>query len=105
MGRGSYWRATAPIDLPGCLGFLQMSRKSLILALLTAISLLGVASPSLAADAGIGVEPTFEFAPNTQALAVGDTVTWTFNDGGHTTTSLPAQPDKWDSGIEEKGAT
>ncbi len=82
-----------------------MLRKRIMLAPLTAFAVLGAASPSLAADVGIGVESTFEFAPKAQAVAVGDTVTWTFNDGGHTTTSLPGQPDKWDSDIEDKGGT
>lgn len=82
-----------------------MRRKSLILAPLIALALLGVASPSLAADFGIGVESTFEFAPKTQTVAVGDTVTWTFNDGDHSTTSLPGQPDRWDSDIKDKGTT
>jgi plastocyanin len=82
-----------------------MRRKRLILAPLTAFAALGLASPSLAADLGVGVEPTFEFAPKTQAVAVGDTVTWTFNDAGHSTTSLPGQPDKWDSKVRSKGAT
>jgi plastocyanin len=81
-----------------------MRRKRLILAPLTAIAALGLASPSLAADVGIGVEPTFKFAPKTQTVAVGDTVTWNFNDGGHSTTSLPGQPDKWDSDVKDKGA-
>jgi plastocyanin len=82
-----------------------MRRKRLILAPLTAFAALGLASPSLAADFGVGVEPTFEFSPKTQSVAVGDTVTWNFNDGGHSTTSLPGQPDKWDSDIKDKGAT
>jgi plastocyanin len=81
-----------------------MQRKRLILAPMTAIAALGLASPSLAADLGIGVEPTFEFAPKTQTVAVGDTVTWNFNDGGHSTTSLPGQPDTWDSKVKDKGA-
>jgi plastocyanin len=82
-----------------------MRRKRLILAPITALAALGAASPSLAADVPVAVEPTFAFAPKTQAIAAGDTVTWAFNDGGHTTTSLPGQPDKWDSGIEDKGQT
>jgi plastocyanin len=81
-----------------------MRRKRLILAPLTAFAALGLASPSLAADFGVGVESTFEFAPKTQTVAVGDTVTWNFNDGGHSTTSLPGQPDKWDSDVKDKGA-
>jgi plastocyanin len=82
-----------------------MRRNRLILAPITALAALAAASPSLAADAPVGVEPTYAFAPKTQSIGVGDTVTWTFNDGGHTTTSLPGQPDKWDSDIEDKGAT
>jgi plastocyanin len=81
-----------------------MARKRLILAPLTAFAALGLASPSLAADVGIGVEETFEFAPKTQTIGVGDTVTWNFNDEGHSTTSLPGQPDKWDSGVKDQGA-
>jgi plastocyanin len=81
-----------------------MLRKRLILAPATAFAALALASPSLAADFGIGVEPTFEFAPKAQTVAVGDTVTWTFNDGGHSTKSLSGQPDKWDSDIKDKGA-
>jgi plastocyanin len=81
-----------------------MRRKRLILAPLTAIAALGAASPSLAADVGIGVAD-FDFTPKTQDIAVGDTVTWTFNDGGHTTTSLPGQPDKWDSGDPNDAGT
>jgi plastocyanin len=81
-----------------------MRRKSLLLAPLTALAALGVAAPSLAADVGVSVEPTFKFTPKTQTVDVGDTVTWTFNDGGHTTTSLPGQPDRWNSHLEKKGA-
>jgi plastocyanin len=81
-----------------------MRRKRLILAPITAIAALGVASPSLAADVGIGVA-NFDFTPGTQNIAVGDTVTWTFNDGNHSTTSRPGQPDRWDSGTENAGAT
>jgi plastocyanin len=81
-----------------------MPRKRLILAPLTALVALGVASPSLAAESSIGVAD-FEFTPGTQQIAVGDTVTWSFNDKGHSTTSLPGQPDKWDSGVKGEGAT
>jgi len=82
-----------------------MPRKSLILAPLTAIAVLGVTSPSLAAGIGIGVVD-YDFTPATQRVAVGDTVTWTFTDDDHSTTSLPGQADRWDSGIEaDEGAT
>jgi plastocyanin len=83
-----------------------MRRNGLILAPITALAALGVASPSLAADVPVTIEPqTFAFAPKTESVGVGDTVTWTFNDGNHTTTSLPGQPDKWNSGLEDQGGT
>jgi plastocyanin len=81
-----------------------MRLKRLLLAPVTAVAALGAAAPSLAADFGIGVRD-FEFSPRTQTIAVGDTVTWTFNDGGHTTTSRPGQPERWDSDLEDAGGT
>jgi plastocyanin len=81
-----------------------MARKRLILAPLTAIAALGVVSPSLAAESNVGVAD-FDFTPATQAIAVGDTVTWTFNASNHSTTSLPGQPDKWDSTVRNLGTT
>jgi plastocyanin len=81
-----------------------MRRKRLILTPLTAIAALGVASPSLAADFNVGVAD-FDFTPATQKVAVGDTVTWSFNATGHSTTSLPGQPDKWDSTVRNPGTT
>lgn len=81
-----------------------MRSKRLILAPLTAAAALAVAGPSLAADFGIGVED-FKFTPKEQKVAVGDTVTWTFNNGGHSATSLPGQPDSWDSKVRNSGTT
>lgn len=81
-----------------------MRRKRLLLAPLTALVALAAASPSLAADIGIGVT-NFEFTPKNQTVAVGDTVTWTFNDEGHSATSSPGQPERWDSDIRDVGAT
>ena len=81
-----------------------MARKRLILAPLTALVALGAASPSLAAESGIGVAD-FQFTPGTEQIAVGDTVTWSFADKGHSTTSLPGQPDNWDSHVKGAGAT
>jgi plastocyanin len=80
-----------------------MARKRLILAPLTAIAALGVVSPSLAAESNIGVAD-FDFTPATQTSAVGDTVTWAFNASNHSTTSLPGQPDRWDSTVQNIGA-
>jgi plastocyanin len=82
-----------------------MPRKSLILAPLTAVAVLGVAAPSLAADFSVDVTPEFSFAPKERKIGVGDTVTWTFSDGGHSTTSRPDQPLKWNSKVLDKGKT
>jgi plastocyanin len=81
-----------------------MRLTRLILAPITAVAALGVAAPSLAADFNVGVTD-FEFSPKTQAIAVGDTVTWTFTDGGHTTTSRAGQAERWDSDLKDAGTT
>ena len=81
-----------------------MARNRLILVPLTAIAALCVASPSLAAESTIGVA-NYDFSPGNETIAVGDTVTWSFNEGQHSTTSLPGQPDSWDSDTKDTGAT
>jgi plastocyanin len=81
-----------------------MRLNRLLLAPFTAAAVLGAAAPSLAADAGIDVKD-FEFAPKTQQIGVGDTVTWTLVDGGHSVTARPNQPQKWDSGVLNKDKT
>lgn len=47
----------------------------------------------------------YEFKPEARKIAVGDTVTWTFATAGHTSTSLPGQPDSWNSRTREAGTT
>lgn len=63
---------------------------------LTLLFAFGAAAPAMAADWTIDVLD-FEFKPPEREIGVGDKVIWTFMDGGHTTTSLKAQPDSWDS--------
>jgi plastocyanin len=82
-----------------------MPRKSLFLAPLTAAAVLGVAAPSLAADFTVDVTPDYKFAPKERKVAVGDTVTWTFSSGGHSTTARPDQPLKWNSKVLKEGET
>jgi plastocyanin len=82
-----------------------MRMNRLLIAPLTAAVALGVAAPSLAADAGIDVTSDFTFSPKDQKVAVGDTVTWTWLDSGHSATSRPNQPQKWNSRVLDKGKT
>jgi plastocyanin len=69
-------------------------QRSLIpLALLIPLVL---ASPAAAFDWNTEVVD-FEFKPAERRISVGDSVTWNFTAGGHTTTSLRGQPDSWNS--------
>jgi plastocyanin len=79
-----------------------MRTNRLLIAPLTAAAALGVAAPSLAADFAVDVK-NYEFTPKTQQIAVGDSVTWTLTDGGHSVTSRPNQPQKFDSTVLDKG--
>jgi plastocyanin len=82
-----------------------MRLNRLILAPVTALAALAVAAPSLqAADFGVGVAD-FDFTPKTRSIAVGDKVVWSFNDSGHTTTSVRGQAESWDSRIKDRGQT
>jgi plastocyanin len=78
-----------------------MRRNRAILAPATAIAALAMATPSPAADFGIGLSD-YEFTPRTQSIAVGDRVVWNFGNDGHTTTAERGQAESWDS--KEVGA-
>jgi plastocyanin len=81
-----------------------MRPTRLLLAPITALAALAVASPSLAADFTVGVTD-YKFTAKTQAVDVGDTVTWNFVDKDHSTTSRPGQPERWDSDVKAAGTT
>jgi plastocyanin len=81
-----------------------MRMNRLLIAPLTAAAALGVAAPSLAADFGVDVK-NFAFDPKTQQIGVGDTVTWTLVDDGHSVTSRPNQPQAFNSKVLDKGKT
>jgi plastocyanin len=72
-------------------------RFGLVPAPLALLLLLAAAGPASAAERLVNVVD-FEFQPKTLQVDPGDTVTWTFSDGGHTTTANPGQAEKWDSG-------
>ena len=71
-----------------------MLRLALPLAVL---GMLLPASPAAAADWTVTADETFTFTPAERRIAVGDSVTWIFNDDGHTSTSVRGQPDSWNS--------
>ena len=64
---------------------------------LTLALALCLASSAAAADWNVAVTDDFTFEPREQKIAVGDKVIWTFDDGGHTTTSSRGQAVSWDS--------
>ena len=72
---------------------MRPQRLLIPIALLTPLVL---ASPAVAFDWGTEVID-FEFKPAERDVAVGDSVTWNFTAGGHTSTSLRGQPDSWNS--------
>jgi plastocyanin len=72
---------------------MRLQRLLIPLALLAPLVL---AAPTAAFDSAVEVV-NYEFKPREQHIAVGDSVTWSFTDGGHTSTSLRGQPDSWTS--------
>ena len=81
-------------------------RPHRLLMPLTVILALGSASPAVAVDLPVEVVD-YEFLPAEREVAVGDTVIWSFTNGGHTTTAVRGQADKWNSGpaTSEAGTT
>jgi plastocyanin len=81
-------------------------RPHRLLMPLTVILALGSASPAVAADLPVEVVD-YEFLPAERKIALGDTVIWSFTNGGHTTTAARGQADKWNSGpaTSEAGTT
>src|SRR5918999_366594 len=78
-------------------------RRHRLLPIPLALSLaLAAAAPASAAEVEVGVVD-FDFQPATRAIAVGDTVIWRFNSGGHTSTASRGQAERWDSGTRSSG--
>jgi plastocyanin len=71
-------------------------RPQRLLIPLAVLAPLVLASPAAAFDWGTQVID-FEFQPPEHHIAVGDSVTWNFTAGGHTSTSVKGQPDSWNS--------
>ena len=79
-----------------------MRRHRLLPIPLALVLALAAAIPAGAAEVEVGVV-NFDFAPATRTIAVGDTVTWRFNDSGHTATANRGQAERWDSGNRSSG--
>jgi plastocyanin len=88
---------------PGVIRVPTMRPPRLLLPLTTLIAL-AAAAPATAADWTVDVTD-FQFTPADRSIAVGDTVTWTFTNGGHTATAVRGQADSWDSGPKGAGTT
>jgi plastocyanin len=73
---------------------------------LAAVGLSGaVAAAPAAANGAVSIH-NFAFAPGSVTVNVGDSVTWTYNDGfGHTATSQAGAPAAFDSGTLNGGRT
>jgi plastocyanin len=71
-------------------------RPKRLLIPLALLSPLVLASPAAAFDWSTEVID-FEFKPAERRIAVGDSVTWNFSAGGHTSTSLRGQAESWNS--------
>jgi plastocyanin len=79
-------------------------RRHHLLPPMTILLALVAASPAMAAEWTVDVVD-FEFAPKERTIAVGDTVTWSFTAGGHTTTAVRGQAESWNSGFKDAGGT
>jgi plastocyanin len=79
---------------------MRAHRLLLPLALLTPLAL---ASSAVAADVPVTVTD-FQFGPKQVNVAVGDSVTWNFDEGSHSTTSDSGQATRWNSQVEAPGA-
>jgi plastocyanin len=72
-------------------------RPHRLLPPLTVMLALGSAAPAFAFDWPVEVVD-YEFRPAERRIDVGDTVIWSFTNGGHTTTAVRGQADSWNSG-------
>jgi plastocyanin len=81
-----------------------MRPKRLLAPFALVIFLLCSAAPAAAFDWPVEALD-YEFRPPERGIAVGDTVTWSFLNAGHTATAVSGQAESWDSGPTNAGAT
>jgi plastocyanin len=70
------------------------------------LAVLLLPASAAAVDQTVAIGPGFVFSPATVTVSPGDTVTWVWQDGPHSSTSdATSGPETWDSGILGTGAT
>jgi plastocyanin len=88
---------------------MRISFWRFVLIVATAVSLIGYSKPATATTFNVTVGPggMLVFDPDVVTINPGDQVKWTWDSGGHSTTSgSPGMPNGiWDSGIHNAGAT
>jgi plastocyanin len=88
---------------------MRISFWRFVLIVATAVSLIGYPKPATATTFNVTVGPggMLVFDPESVTINPGDQVKWTWDSGGHSTTSgSPGMPNGiWDSGIHNGGAT
>jgi plastocyanin len=68
--------------------------------LLAALALSGLCAAAFAANQTVNIGPATSFSPSVVTVAPGDTVTWNWLAGGHSTTSdATTGPEVWNSGV------
>jgi plastocyanin len=79
-------------------------RPTRLLIPLALLAFAASATPAAAFDWSVEALD-YEFRPPERAISVGDTVTWSFLNAGHTATAVSGQAERWDSGPANAGAT
>jgi plastocyanin len=91
-----FWRSLAQAAAVRVSKLARVRSNRLVLPLAVLLSL-ALAAPANAAIDWSTTVVDFSFRPPERDIAVGDSVTWTFGEAGHNSTSVAGQPDSWRS--------
>jgi plastocyanin len=82
---------------------IQLAMRLCRLALPVLVLSLALVAPAVAGEQAVQVID-YDFSPKAVQIQPGDTVRWDFaGDAQHSATSSKGQPERWDSGIVDKG--
>src|SRR5271154_4627548 len=85
---------------------MRTATKSILMAgaclLLVGMTALAATNTIQIYNFNFGAPPATHIDP---VITVGDTVTWVWSGGTHSTTAAPGQLESWDSGVQSTGAT